>query len=166
MSNSIYRQLNTPLVKYSLKETIRGRYTCFLPNFTFMKNILITVISILFFCTIASAQKKIAAKEASKHIGDTVTIADKIYSTKLIENTNMVLLDVGGEHPNQYLTVVIKGEDRSKFNNKPEEYYKGRNVRVTGILIDYKGKPEIIVSSPEELKVELVDNVVPQRNGF
>jgi hypothetical protein len=131
-----------------------------------MKNVLITALSILFFCSVASAQKKIAAKDAAKHIGDTVTIADKIYSSKLIENTNMVLLDMGATHPDQYLTIVIKGEDRSKFNNKPDEYYKGRNVRVIGILIDYKGKPEIIVSSPEDLKVELVDNIVPQKNGF
>jgi hypothetical protein len=131
-----------------------------------MKNLFITTLSILLFCSVASAQTKIAAKDASKHIGDTVTISDKIYSTKLIENTNMVLLDMGGSHPDQLLTIVIKGEDRSKFDNKPEEYYKGRNVRVTGILIDYKGKPEIIVSSPQNLKVELVDNVVPQKNGF
>lgn len=107
-----------------------------------------------------SAQSRIPAKDAAKHLNQTVTIADRVYSTKLIENTNMVLLDVGGEHPNQYLTVVIKGEDRSKFNSKPEEYYKGRDVTVTGKLIDYKGKPEIVVSSPDNLKVTLNDNIV------
>ncbi|MFI5162587.1 MAG: hypothetical protein ACHQHN_15015 [Sphingobacteriales bacterium] len=131
-----------------------------------MKNLFIAALSILMFCSIASAQTKIAAKDASKHIGDTVTISDKIYSTKLIENTNMVLLDMGGSHPKQLLTIVIKGEDRNKFSNKPEEYYKGRNVNVTGVLINYNGKPEIIISSPENLKVELVDNIVPQKNGF
>jgi DNA/RNA endonuclease YhcR with UshA esterase domain len=131
-----------------------------------MKNLVITTLSILFFCSIASAQIKIGAKDAAKHIGDTVTISDKIYSTKLIENTGMVLLDMGGSHPEQLLTIVIKGEDRSKFDSKPEEYYKGRNVKVTGVIINYNGKPEIIVSSPADLKVELVDNIVPQRNGF
>jgi DNA/RNA endonuclease YhcR with UshA esterase domain len=131
-----------------------------------MKNLFIATLSILFFCSVASAQTKIASKDAEKHVGDTVTVYDKIYSTKLIENTNMVLLDMGGSHPNQYLTIVIKGEDRSKFNTKPEEYYEGRNVTVTGVIISYNGKPEIIVNSPEQLKVELVDNIVPQRNSF
>ena len=131
-----------------------------------MKNLVITALSILLFCSVAPAQTKIASKDAAKHIGDTVTISDKIYSTKLIENTNMILLDMGGSHPDQLLTIVIKGEDRSKFNNKPEEYYKGRNVRVTGIIINYNGNPEIIVSSPADLKVELMDNIVPQRNSF
>lgn len=127
-----------------------------------MKNLLIAPILFLFFCSAASAQEKIAAKDAAKHLNETVTIADKIYSTKLIENTNMVLLDMGGAHPDQYLTLVIKGEDRSKFKDKPEEYFKGREVIVTGKLIDYHGKPEIIVDSPDELKLNMNDGIIKQ----
>jgi micrococcal nuclease len=127
-----------------------------------MKKItLFTAFISLIVCSV-SAQTSIPAKDAAKHLNETVTIAAKVYSTKLIENTNMVLLDLGGEHPNQYLTVVIKGEDRAKFNGKPEEYYKGRDVTVTGKLIDYRGKPEIIVSSPADLKLSLSDNVIKQ----
>lgn len=111
----------------------------------------------------ASPQTKIAAKDAAKHLNETVTIADKVYSTKLIENTKMVLLDLGGTHPNQYLTVVIRGGDRSKFNAKPQEYYRGRDVIVTGKLINYKGKPEIIVSSPNELKLGMMDTPVRKK---
>jgi micrococcal nuclease len=113
----------------------------------------------------ASAQTKIAAKDALKHLNETVLISDKVYSTKLIGGSNMVLLDLGGTHPNQYLTVVIKGEDRSKFNANPEEYYKGRDVIVTGKLIDYKGKPEIIVSSSDELKLNMNDTPVVKPIG-
>lgn len=125
------------------------------------KNIVLTAFISLMVYSV-SAQTRIAAKDAAKHLNETVTIADKVYSTKLIENTNMVLLDLGGEHPNQYLTVVIKGEDRAKFNAKPEEYYKGREVTVTGKLIDYHGKPEIIVGSPDDLKLNMNDNIIKQ----
>lgn len=118
-----------------------------------MKKIAIISAFVTFFAVTALAQTHIPAKDAQKHLNETVTICDKIYSTKLIENSKMVLLDMGGSHPNQYLTIVIKGEDRSKFNDKPEEYYKGRNVCVTGKLIDYKGKPEIIVSEADQLKL-------------
>ncbi|MGZ3778862.1 MAG: hypothetical protein ACXVAZ_14465 [Mucilaginibacter sp.] len=132
-----------------------------------MKKIIALTAFISLIAYSVSAQTRIAAKDAAKHLNQTVTIADKVYSTKLIENTNMVLLDLGGEHPNQYLTVVIKGEDRAKFNGKPEEYYKGRDVTVTGKLIDYHGKPEIIVSSPGDLKLTLNDNTikVPLKTG-
>jgi micrococcal nuclease len=108
----------------------------------------------------ASAQTKIAAKDAAKHLNETVTIADKVYGTYVVGDTKMVLLNLGADHPNQLLTVVIPGENRSKFNSKPEEYYKGREVVVTGKLIDYKGRPEIIVSSPDDLKLNLNDNIV------
>ena len=129
-----------------------------------MKHLLILFISL---CGLmASAQTKIAAKDAAKHLNDSVTICDKIYSTKLIENTGMVLLDVGDSHPDQYLTIVIKGEDKTKFPANPEDYYKGRDVCVTGKLIDYKGKPEIIVTSPNNLKLTLSDNIVKPKQGF
>jgi DNA/RNA endonuclease YhcR with UshA esterase domain len=127
-----------------------------------MKKLIVLTAFVSLMVYSASAQTKIAAKDATKHLNETVTISDKVYSTKLIENTNMVLLDLGGEHPNQYLTVVIKGEDRAKFNSKPEEYYKGREVTVTGKLIDYRGKPEIIVGSADDLKLSLNDNIIKQ----
>ncbi|HVV56608.1 MAG TPA: hypothetical protein VHC47_14840 [Mucilaginibacter sp.] len=98
------------------------------------------------------AQTHIPAKDAAKHLNETVTICDKIYSTKEFDNTGMVLLDMGGNHPDQYLTIVIRGEDKSKFASKPEDYYRGKMVCVTGKLIDYKGKPEIIVNSQDQLK--------------
>jgi DNA/RNA endonuclease YhcR with UshA esterase domain len=73
----------------------------------------------------------------------------------------MTLLDVGGYNPNQDLTIMIAGTDRSKFKGKPEEDYKGKEVTVIGKVIDYKGKPEIIVTDPSQIKVVLTDNVVP-----
>jgi micrococcal nuclease len=119
-----------------------------------MKKLIVFTAFLMQIGSITSAQTSIAAKDASKHLNETVTITDKIYSTKLIQNSKMVLLDLGGAHPHEYLTVVIKGENRSKFNDKPEEYYKGKQVIVTGKVIDYKGKPEIIVNSPDELKIK------------
>jgi hypothetical protein len=64
------------------------------------------------------------------------------------------LLDLGGFHPNQQLTVVIKGQDRSRFTGKPEEYFKGKAVCVTGTIIDYKGKPEIVITDPKDIKLD------------
>lgn len=124
------------------------------------KIILINVFALLFAFT-ASAQKVISASDAAKHINEKVTICEKVFSTKLITPSNMTFLDLGGFHPNQMLTVVIKGEDRSKFKDAPDEYFKGRNVCVTGTVIDYKGKPEIVVSDPSQIKISLQDNIVP-----
>src|SRR5579863_4897664 len=104
-----------------------------------MKYFLTLIITVL-LSTALFAQTKIEAKDASKHVGEKVTVCDKVFSTKLITGSNMTLLNVGGYYPNQLFTVVIKGVDRSRFKNQPEDYYKGKSISVTGTLIDYKGK--------------------------
>lgn len=119
----------------------------------------------LFTTFTASAQAKIEAKEASKHINETVTVTGKIFSGKLIASNNMTLLDVNGYNPNQDLTVMIAAADRSKFKGKPEEDFKGREVTITGKIIDYKGKPEIVVTEPDQIKLMLADRVsLPARS--
>lgn len=40
------------------------------------------------------------------------------------------------------------------FPGKPEKDYANKNVCVTGKLIDYKGKPEIVATKPAEIKIE------------
>jgi micrococcal nuclease len=112
---------------------------------------------------LAAAQTKIPAKEASKHIGQTIMICDKVYGTKFFDNSGMTLLDLGGNHPNQYLTVVINKADHSKFKNKPEDYFKGTRVCVTGKIIDYHGEPEIVVTDPKDLNIDMTDNTVKQK---
>lgn len=126
-----------------------------------MKKILLINVLALLFAFTASAQKVISASDAAKHINEKVTICEKVFSSKLITPSNMTFLDLGGFHPNELLTVVIKGEDRSKFKDAPDEYFKGRNICVTGIVIDYKGKPEIVVSDPGQIKISLQDNTIP-----
>ena len=96
------------------------------------------------------SQIKITAQEASKHIGDSVLIFDKVYGGKLLTN-GTTLLNVGNDFPNHLLVVMIKSDDRARFNFKPEEQFKGKQVIISGKLIDYNGKPEIIVTAPEQI---------------
>lgn len=95
----------------------------------------------------------VAAKDAAKHIGETVTICDKIYGGKFLEGPGITLLDMGGAHPNEALTLMIKGDDRKKFTGNPEDSFKNKAVCVTGTIIDYKGKPEIIITDASQIKL-------------
>jgi len=126
-----------------------------------MKKQFFTTLFALSFAVAVNAQTVISPKDASKHIGETVSLTGKVFGGKLIASNNMTLIDIGGYNPNQDLTLVIGSADRSKFKGKPEEDLKGKDVKVTGKLIDYKGKPEIILTEPEQLRVVLSDNIVP-----
>jgi micrococcal nuclease len=114
-----------------------------------------TVIFCLFISLLsqkAFSQKTIEAKDAAKHINETVTICDKVYGGKYFGNSNITLLDVGGAHPNEYLTLVIKGDDNKKFKGHADEIFRNKKICVTGKIIDYKGKPEMEITEPDQIK--------------
>jgi hypothetical protein len=123
-----------------------------------MKKLLILTSFAALFAYTASAQTTVAVKNASRHIGQTVKICDKVFSGKLIKPSNLTLLDIGGDGPAQGLTIMIPGAARAKFKGKPEIDYTGKDVIVTGKLATYKGKPEIVITNPKQLKVVLIDN--------
>lgn len=112
------------------------------------------------------AQTVIPAKDAAKHIGETVTITEKVFGGKYFDNSKMTLLDMGGANPNQMLTIMIPGADKEKFKGNPEVDYKGKDVTVTGKIIDYKGKPEIVVNDPKQLKLVMMDNINKTKASF
>jgi endonuclease/exonuclease/phosphatase family metal-dependent hydrolase len=58
-------------------------------------------------------------------------------------------------HPDyrQFFTVVISQADFHKFPEPPEDLYQLKNVEVFGHVVRYGGKPEIIVTSPDQITI-------------
>src|SRR3982751_4728008 len=110
-----------------------------------MKSVALIPVFVIMMTINCLAQKKIAAKQAVNHAGGTLMICDKVYSTEAVKGENLTLLYVGSED-SKYLTVLIKGTEHPKFNRHPERDLKGRNVCITGKIVDYKGKPAIYVT--------------------
>jgi len=82
-----------------------------------------------------------------------VTVCDKVYGGRFLESSETTLINLGGEYPDQKMTIVIKGSNRDKFKTAPEVAFKNKNICVTGKQIMYRGKPEIIVTEPGQIKV-------------
>jgi micrococcal nuclease len=103
-----------------------------------------------------SYAQQIKPEEAKNHIGDSLTVCGSVDGGKYLENANRqpTLLDMGGSYPNQALTLLIWGDNRSRFSYKPEEALRGKEVCVTGKIILYKDKPEIILDSEAQVKVK------------
>ena len=93
----------------------------------------------------------ITPDQAAAHIGETVTVCGKVYSTKALNN-RPAFLNMGGEYPDNPLTAVIMFDKRSGFSYKPEEYLKGKMICAIGTIKNYKGKPEIVVNKEEQIK--------------
>ncbi|MBB5395185.1 S1/P1 nuclease [Mucilaginibacter sp. AK015] len=85
-------------------------------------------------------------EDVGNAIGKNVTVQGKIYSVKDIGS--MVLANMGAPYPNQLLTLAFKGEAKAAA-----AALEGKTISISGQVIDYKGKPEIIVTSLDQLKV-------------
>jgi len=85
----------------------------------------------------------IKAEDAAKHIGETVKICSKVYGTK--DFGSMVLVNMGGAYPEQLFTIVLRGDAKAL-------QLEGKLVCVSGKVIDYKGKPEIVVEDPKQIE--------------
>ncbi len=62
-------------------------------------------------------------------------------------------LDIGRPYPDpRRFTVVIWGENRSRFSAPPDQFYADKTICVTGAIELYRGSPQIIVSSPGQIR--------------
>src|SRR5713101_1857923 len=103
----------------------------------------------------AIAQKKLMASEAKEHFGETATVCGEVVSTRYADSTKgqPTFLNLDKPYPNQVFTIVIWGNNRSKFGT-PENDYKGKRVCVSGKITAYAGLPEIVVDEPKQIKID------------
>ncbi len=59
-------------------------------------------------------------------------------------------LNIGENYPNQKLTVVIWGETRKQFTGNIEDM-KDKEICITGRIILFKERPEIIIYTPGQV---------------
>ncbi len=101
------------------------------------------------------AQKKLTAAEAKDHVGETATVCGEVVSTRYAASTKgqPTFLNLDKPYPNQIFTVVIWGNNRSKFG-RPEIEYNEKRICVTGKITEYRGVPEVIADAPAQIAVE------------
>lgn len=102
-------------------------------------------------------------------INKLVTLNAEVYSSKDVGN--MVLLNLGAEYPNQLLTVVLKGAAKSQAKNISDKITSenpiDKIIHITGKVIIYKDKPEIIITDPNKIGLGIIvgDNTANGRKG-
>jgi len=93
----------------------------------------------------------IAAADAKAHVGQTVTIegpVGNVYTAR----SGMTFIDIGGRYPDNAFAAVIFADDTAKFPNV--KALDGKVVDVTGAVSLYRGKPEIILKSADQMKAK------------
>jgi len=93
----------------------------------------------------------VAPADAKAHIGQTVTIegpVGNVYTAR----SGMTFIDIGGRYPDNAFAAVIFTDDSAKFPNV--KALDGKLVDITGPVSLYRGKPEIILKSADQVKAK------------
>jgi|TARA_B110000305_G_C19280399_1_gene558951 DNA/RNA endonuclease YhcR with UshA esterase domain len=100
----------------------------------------------------ASEEKEIATKEGEKVIVHGISTD----STKSASGTNYVNFD-GSDF---YLVTFASDLDQFE-NGEPHEIYNEKRIAVEGVISIYKGKPQIKLTSPDQILILADDEVFP-----
>lgn len=110
-------------------------------------------LTILLCSSFSFAQKQITLEEIPQNFDKKVKICDKIYGSYIIKSNGMTLLNVGKPYPDNPLTLAIFQKDLKNFNYVPADFLPEKSFCVTGKLILYKDKPEIILKSEKDIEI-------------
>ena len=116
-----------------------------------MKTLLALFVATLAALAVAQAPATYTPAEAAKHVGETATVTGTVDSFHQSGKGNM-FLNMGGKYPNQAFTAFIPSASAAQFANAQQ--YEGRIISVSGKIDLYKGKPEIIVTSPSQISAK------------
>ena len=101
---------------------------------------------------LSQAGALIPDSEAANHVGQEVTIEGLV--TKVFKSKNgNTFLDFGGSYPDVTFVVWIP-EDAPEAADPGLANLQGKTVKVTGTIQLYRGKPEIKVSTQQQIVVE------------
>lgn len=93
----------------------------------------------------------ISVFEAQYNLGEVAMVYGRVYATWHNKETDDYLLFFGGDFPYQQFTVVVPGRVARKFNWRPERYFLGEHITITGLITTFDGSPEIVVKNSSQL---------------
>ena len=96
--------------------------------------------------------------EAINRINETVTVEMLVQRTKCCSGSRQVFLDSEADHHSpQNLGVVVTDNSRENFSeagiDDPAAHYKGKTIRVRGMVIRREDRPYIEVSDPSQIEL-------------
>ena len=120
-----------------------------------MKKLTIHLLIVLSTIILGADNNVISPNQAIDYIGEYKTVKGLVASAKYLSRVKgrPTFLNLDKAYPNQVFTVVIWWDTRDQFEEDPEYFYRGKNITVSGIIIEYKGIAEIIVSDPDQINI-------------
>jgi hypothetical protein len=98
---------------------------------------------------LSADEAQIGADQAPNHIGQNVTVSGVVVAVFMSKAGN-VFINFGDKYPHQTFTGWVPAG--SPFGNDPWlEQLEGKTVKITGIIKIYRRKPEIKITSKDQI---------------
>ena len=101
------------------------------------------------FATAAAQAGVISDRDVMKHVGERVTVEGTVTGTH-VSAKGTEFLNFGDRYPDQDFTVVIFARSAGAIGDVAKYY--GRRIDVAGTIELYRGKPEIVVNAPNQIR--------------
>jgi DNA/RNA endonuclease YhcR with UshA esterase domain len=100
----------------------------------------------------------IPATEARTMIGTNAVIRGKV--AEVYKTEKLIRINFEAKYPNQVFTAVVFAKDFTQFTNT--EALEGKTVEVLGRVVEFKDRPEIILTNRTQLR--LTAKLLPPSN--
>jgi hypothetical protein len=93
----------------------------------------------------------ISAYDATYYVGDVVNVYGRVCDTWHSRETDEYFLYFGARYPYQDFTVIIPGHKARQFSRRPDIFFEGRYIWVTGLISQYRGQPEMVIMKKHQV---------------
>jgi len=95
--------------------------------------------------------RTISAYDAIYYTGEIVNVYGRVYEAWYSWETDEYFLCFGAQYPYQDFSVIIPGHRARQFSRRPEVFFEGRYIWVTGLISLHQGQPEMIVRKKQQI---------------
>lgn len=109
---------------------------------------------LVFLVMVPASAGTLPAGEAKNHMGENATVCGAVASVFFAAGSRgtPTFVNLDKPYPNQVFTILIWGDDLPRFKENPISW-EGKKACATGTISTYKGIPEIVAKSQEQITV-------------
>ena len=106
----------------------------------------------------ASEPMKITTAEAKTHVGETVNVCGKVVATRISKykvtgRGRPIILNLDQPEPKPVFLILTWPSDSAKLDQAGKAY-QGKQVCVTGKIVNARGVPQIITPEPAKIQIQ------------
>jgi len=110
-----------------------------------------SVLAVALFWALPTRAEAIKPEDAARHVGETVVVQGMVAGVGHSQRSNTTFINFCKPYPDQCFAALIFSRARLLFEDP--QHWAGERILVAGKVNLYRGKPEIILEQPAQVRV-------------